>query len=806
MNSVCPDSVIAREIPLNILNRMIINFGSVTDYSEVFSKLMNDILSFLSESDGDKIYKLSCQSLALYMKYLPEIAGSRINDIEEILVKELNNPYGEVIEAIGDCFAALPTCLLRYHKTNSIQYKDTWCNLIKKFLNTMHLSLNNLMNLSEDMKEYVDVSDLPLFVIPSSDDIPVAQIDSFKSLCQCMAKVMSSESDSVRLPITDVLEALLRIFQVEKKIKDSNTAVRGYFILGFPHLLYGAYVVIEALILNFQMMEQSHNFMAFIRMSLDAMEQTFSQSSVDEMRVSTWKLVNVWLKQYGMKGSYELVKEKSILQKILLDIDIEGKPLKSSNIEEKNQKPNANKIFACTHALKVLKSLLEVGSAYMEKSSLNKISSALLRISKLVLRHVSPKKIYPFPYSDDKCRKMLFDVLQTSLMFCDPSLSRYFIEAFYIFKAASKDPSTKVTRICHRFRKLSRYYLNPRKPPPEAVKFSNHNTLNIQQPVMEHLKADWIKGVNFPNGNAASSDDQMDDGKATHVQDENAHSERIESEHDLMPIEQEADSHMNHDYRIIIQSSQSVGAEESVDDSDIEPTYISTDSNPQRLGINDSSRVDSFGLQSCSNQYTNETRTDRQAAEYIVPNLTNNVENNIEHVSFVEKSAKKVQMENGHWKKEDSESDEDESDMDEEGDEEANEENSGCDETSDGKRSPEFDEERPNKRQKFIEEEEDMEDEDIVVNNQLLSDEETEGNHVHVSEEEEGNSENSMENTVVNAMENTIVNAKDNTVINAMENTAENAVENEDESIDDGVPSLKDMFGDYCPQEAHEIR
>ncbi|GBN60403.1 hypothetical protein AVEN_205278-1, partial [Araneus ventricosus] len=613
-------------------------------------------------------------------------------------------------------------------------------------------------------EDYVNVKSLPVFEIPSSEkanNFPLSQIDIFKSLCQCMAKMMSSENRFVRLPIEGLLEILHRVFRMEKIIKGQNQdPMIGCLKLGYSQMLIGAYVVLEALILNFPMMEQSLNFVFLMNMSLDAMEEiSFSQSSLSQVRGSTWKLIDVWLKQFGAKASSNLARDKTILQEILADIDIGEKQLKTGMVEEKNQK--ANKIFACTHALKVLRNLLETSSCYMEKNRLDEICNTLLRTSKVVVRHISPIKPFPVPYSDEKCRKMLYDTLLACSIYSDPLQSKCIVEAQNIFNAASRDTSTKVRRICHRFRKLSRYYLNPRKPPPDAMQYSHPSMLNrVPQPVIESVRAGWGNGIEWNNANGPSSDDQMDDSEVAHVEGENAYSDKMESEGDLMTIE-ENESHMNHGYRRIAkQSSQSMGEEESIDDSDIEPTYVSTDSNPQRIGVNDSSHINSFGMQPCVEQYASETRTERHASEEVVPNLTNSVENNIEEQvsAFVEvkSAAQKTQvaMGNGEWRKKENtnESDEDDSDMEEEGDEEgeANEESdNAADEASDGKHSPEFDEERPSKRQKCMDEEgdddvdEDLEDEDIPVNNQSSDEEENEVNNLPVVEQNAGsNSEN----------------------------------------------------------------
>ncbi|CAL1262316.1 unnamed protein product [Larinioides sclopetarius] len=781
-----PDSFISREIPLKVLNRMLVNFGRDPDYSDVFSKLIPDIFPSLLSPENDKIYKLSCQSLAFCMKYIPEIAGTIVADIEKLLLKELNNPYGEIVEAIGECFAALPSCIFclqRKGADGKVDYKQIWCNLFAKVLNTINMLLNNLTRLPEDHEDYVDVKNLPVFAISleKDNDIPLSLIDIIKSLCQCMAKMMSSENQLVRLPVSDLLKTLTRIIEVQKIIKDQNQDLWiGYLKLGYSQMLIGTYVVLEALILNFSIIEQGRNFVDLMNKSLNAIEKTsFSQSSLSQVKGSTWKLINVWLNQYGSKGSQVIADNKTILQHILADIKIgEKKSIESQQLETTRSDGSmkmANKIFACNHALKVLKNLLETNNYHLQKNHLDEICSMLLRISKEVIRHISQLKSSPVPYSDEKCRIRLYDVLLCCAIYSDPLYSKCILEVQNIFQDAwSTDTSTKVRRICHRFRKLSRYYLNPRKPPPDAVQYSYPKWLNIvQQPVIEGVRSEWGNGTEWNSANGPSSDDQMDDNDVAQDQGENAYSDKMESEGDLMPIEQieENERHMNHGYSR--KSSQPMVEEDSIDDSDIEPTYVSTDSNPQRIGMNDSSHINSFGMQSCVVQYASETRTDRHASEE-VPSMRNTVENDFEeHVSaFVEvKSAaqkpSQVAMGNGEWRRKENsvDSDEDDSDMEEEGDEEGeakegdeegevNEEvsDNAADEASDGKRSPDFDEERPNKRQRCMDEEgdddmdEDVEDEDAPVNNQSSDEEENEVNNFHAVGKNAGsNSENLIE-------------------------------------------------------------
>ncbi|GBL97030.1 hypothetical protein AVEN_74618-1, partial [Araneus ventricosus] len=150
-----PDSIISREIPVRVVNRMLMNFGHDSDYSDVFSKVVPEILPILLDPKDDKIYKLSCQSLAACMRCVPEIAGTRVADIENLLLKELRNPYGEIVEAIGECFAALPMCILHLQrKDGPVEYKEIWCNIFTKILNTMNSMFNSILRLTEGNNLY----------------------------------------------------------------------------------------------------------------------------------------------------------------------------------------------------------------------------------------------------------------------------------------------------------------------------------------------------------------------------------------------------------------------------------------------------------------------------------------------------------------------------------------------------------------------------------------------------------------------------------------------------------------------------
>ncbi|GBN21755.1 hypothetical protein AVEN_68698-1 [Araneus ventricosus] len=80
----------------------------------------------------------------------------------------------------------------------------------------------------------------------------------------------------------------------------------------------------------------------------------------------------------------------------------------------------------------------------MEKNHLDEICCTLLRTSKVVVRHISPIKPFPVPYSDEKCRKMLYDTLLACSIYSDPLQSKCIVEAQNIFNAASRDTSTKV--------------------------------------------------------------------------------------------------------------------------------------------------------------------------------------------------------------------------------------------------------------------------------------------------------------------------------------------------------------------------
>ncbi|GFQ97837.1 hypothetical protein TNCT_380781 [Trichonephila clavata] len=62
----------------------------------------------------------------------------------------------------------------------------------------------------------------------------------------------------------------------------------------------------------------------FISKSLEGIHAaSYNETSTRQARSAVWKLCNIWLTQFGAKGSSQMVREKFLIQEILKDIALD---------------------------------------------------------------------------------------------------------------------------------------------------------------------------------------------------------------------------------------------------------------------------------------------------------------------------------------------------------------------------------------------------------------------------------------------------------------------------------------------------
>lgn len=602
----CPDSYIPKKLTLKILNKIIMNFSQESIYKNTFQKFIPDILPLLLNLENE-IYEHCCRTLSVCMKCIPQIVGPHEVEIERFLLKKLDCTCTKTIEAITECFAALPMCQMHFKKATKNTYGDMWLDIYLRILNTIQMLLNDILQRKEgDVNGSIGVFALPY--LEDKECNTLSNIRSFSTLCKCLAKMMSTETCQVQVPIEDLLLSMQRVFQVTNLAKDSDGGARITSLkLAYPIMINAVLIVLEAVILNFPMIEQCSNIVTVISKSLEGIHATSSpKASICRTRSTIWKLSNIWLTRYGSKGSSEIVREKFLIQEILKDIAVDNTDDKqlenqlSSRIESEDTLKN-NNIMICAEALKVLRTMIHTGGCFMENNCLDNISTTVIKVARQLLLHLNPSKQFPLPYSDEKCRKRLYDLLLTCSIAGDPLQTKCIIKSVNIFRIALKDPSIKVSEVCHRGFIHCRFFLNSKKPPPDAIGFSNANMFNRHVPAtIEMLRGNWRDH----SWSRSSDVDMSNEETQNEEDDEEAYNNTDES---IREVNDQEDDDDEEDYGNFIAESNEMQDLDDRNPDEVEEMYSS------EMG---SSQINMRNTASCHGESQMvELRTEKYASE-----------------------------------------------------------------------------------------------------------------------------------------------------------------------------------------------
>ncbi|GFS94660.1 uncharacterized protein NPIL_509301 [Nephila pilipes] len=710
----CPDSYIPKKLTLKILNKIVTNFSQESIYKDAFQKFIPEILPLLLNLDNE-VYEHRCHTLALCMKCVPQILGPHGDVIEKFLLKKLDTSCIKTSEAIAECFAALPICLMHFRKIKTT-YMDVWLDVYLRILNTIQSVLNDILLTPGDESGCVNVESLEMFDIPFQDGETysvLSRIRVFSTFCKCLAKMMSSETCRVQVPIEDLFLSIQRVFQVTNIIKVSDETLKcGLLRLAFPIMLNAVLVVLEAVILNFPIIDQCGNVARVIVKSLEGISAaSFSETSTSQSRSTVWKLSNVWLTQYGSKGSSEFVREQFLIQEVLRDIEMDNTDVSQPQYQYscngiKSEVTPRDKVLVCAEALKVLRTMIQTGSFFMEKNCMDKISSTVIKVARRLLLHLNPSKQFPLPYSDEKCRKRLFDVLLTCSIAGDPLQTKCVMKSVNIFRIALKDPSIKVSEVCHRAFKYCRFFLNPKKPPPDVIRYSNPNPnmFNTTPPTIEKVKVAW-QNPSYWGGRSEEIDMSNEEAQNQEENGYNNPDESVREEEEEEDQDDEDDQEYSN-YRA--ESSEVQDLDDDQNQDEVEELYGS--------GM-DSSQINVLNVESCQGESrVAEMRTEKHVSEEKEANVPtyhnshestmranqNSADSEFEEVEEEEEETpvSNYVRENVNGMEYVEEEDDGHDDEDNE-DEEINEE-CGDGYQSDGKRSADHCDEREAKRQKML--------------------------------------------------------------------------------------------------------
>ncbi|GFY73963.1 uncharacterized protein TNIN_25341 [Trichonephila inaurata madagascariensis] len=767
----CHDSYIPKKLVLKILNVIVENFSQESVYNDAFQRFIPEILPLLLNVD-DETYRHCCHTLAVLMRCIPKIVGAHLDEIEKFMLKKLDSMCTKTIEAIAECFAALPTCQMHFKKTRA-PFKDIWLDIYLKILNTIQLILNDILQMSGDDSECINAGTKKVFKIPIQDPEKcsiLSRIRTFSTFCTCLAKMMSSETSLVEVPIEEVLLSIQRVFRVTNVLKLSDQDPnRGLLKMAFPLMLNAVFAVFEAIILNFTIIEQSSNIVMFIGKSLEGIHAaSYNGTSTCQARSAVWKFCKIWLTQFGAKGSSQMVREKFLIQEVLKDIALDntdGKQPELTNGIKSEVTVKDSKVLVCAEALKVLRIMILTGGCFMEKSCVDNISSTVIDIARELMLHLNLSKQFPFPYSDEKCRKRLYDVLLTCSIAGDPLQSKCIMKSVNIFRIALRDKSPKVSEVCHKGFKYCKLFLNPMKPPPDMIGFSNSNLfIRSVIPTNEVIKENWQN----PCYTGRSSDVDMSNEEDQSQEEEcNNADENVRLSHDY------------DNYRATSNVSQNL--DDQNQDGEVDSSQINI--------RNVNSGQDEHKMVAMKTE--KHVSEEREANVSTYHNTHENTMHTNQNCSDSESEGEEMEDEtrvrqtNGFEYTEEEDGDHDEG-GEEEADEEADDED-----MSDGRRSTDHYDDRTVKRQRIMIE---AEAEETEVNNSLLSAASTEGetemetqvNNRHSPNSEETNAVRNIndeenQNDSDNANQNDSDNANQNDCEDANQNGSEDANQNDSE-------------------------
>ncbi|XP_035208951.1 uncharacterized protein LOC118183496, partial [Stegodyphus dumicola] len=394
------------------------------------------------------------QCLAVCLKEIHLIPPSLKNEFEDFLLEQIDCVSTDNIEAIADCYVAFMHCIA---KGSPKLYKEEWLIHYKKMLTTMQQILNNfvLFITSDQMRKVPLDENLILPMPPLSDDVYISRLSEarrFVNLCKCLAKMISSSPEHpVHVPVLDTLNFVSRMFNLQELVQGTSTSVEVADVIALlPMMQDAAFVLLEALILKFDLRECIYFIVTLLETAIKSSTSiTISGFATSRLRFMTWSILHNFLKRHGARSGNFFANRAVIIEELLKDISVTvqreqtSKPYQTiQHPERKNSKNYISGISSCIEALKALRYLIATSKSFIRRKNFEEILTNVLCISKKVqVLQTSPE--FPFPYTDEDCRKHLLQLLMTLLICKYPIQASSGMEIIKIVDNAIYDPSIK---------------------------------------------------------------------------------------------------------------------------------------------------------------------------------------------------------------------------------------------------------------------------------------------------------------------------------------------------------------------------
>lgn len=421
------------------------------------------------------------QCLVAIVKGFPSTLVKHEESIQKLIVKQTNSVSSKSFEAFAECYSYLPAV----QRTSSPEYyKDSWICQYKFTLNTMNALLNNILTyISEDEKVQIPNSEYYEYDFKPKDDFEnrMIAVRQFINFSRCLATLLSTKSKHpVQVPIQQTLDCIGRLFAIEKIAGLSATSMENQILLSsLCQLQIAALALLEPILTNFG--NHVVPFTGFIcdllKLALRASHlPNISRKPISQIRHVVWKLLKVWLGSQSAKGAaFKIIEQATIIKELLHDISIQEKPpempvpqpqgksKKNAVVVDvsNNNYVNENWYVLCKEALKALKRILYGGGCFLDKKMFQEILSKVV----VIAYAIHPSADIPFPYTNEACRKNLYDVLLALTVIAKPSQIDTLQHTIVIFENAKQDSSNKVTSVCCKAAATCRFALHPKKPP-----------------------------------------------------------------------------------------------------------------------------------------------------------------------------------------------------------------------------------------------------------------------------------------------------------------------------------------------------
>ncbi|XP_015930755.2 uncharacterized protein [Parasteatoda tepidariorum] len=525
-------SNLCQEVTYRIL-KLIMKKPSGAPYIHNVETQVVPIIQLLISNNLTSLAAVDC--LCQCMKLYPDVMSRFKNELESFLIKQMDTNSAQFSEAVADCMTVLPQCLVE--SNNSKKVRKSVASIFQKVLCTLQDILDSLLNVDDDKDNFMDEDSCEkpeIFKLPEMPDTEFSVVMMlariFSSLSICAAKFLCQENTMFEVPVLWILKLIDRVFTLTDSAQMCDSIERReLIILAYPIVQKGAFTILESLVQNFGLVQHTGSFISLLKSSIKASYiATFTGGTNCQMRNTTWRILNIWLKRNGTQISVEAGNNKDLLRELLMDItpeNIDETPSVTNkrhqtSAKKKNQPPafpepdqncgfKRNQISTCNEALKVLHEFVSSASSFLEEKFKADIANQIFAVCHKIQMSGHPKRRLPFPYMNDKCRKNLYKIVVSLGSSSDFNI-KVLQQAFAILKIAEKDKCCKINLLSQRAKGIARHLLQPKKKFPEAVT----NRKNIfESPMEEDAGSGWENVVvwnNHANPENKGADSQID--------------------------------------------------------------------------------------------------------------------------------------------------------------------------------------------------------------------------------------------------------------------------------------------------------